>query len=139
MLINKFSMRNLVILIGLIFTITTSSQTTNYYSDFCLVAVADGSETLDGGELKKILRENFMLSHDTENSTLVIKSLITDAVLFRFYNLKFKEYFNSDSKKYKAYYAIESGDPFFISFSDEIIKIDDRKKFLVFGFMIKKW
>ena len=132
-------MKKLLSIILVLISTNIFSQTTRHYeSDYFIQFRISADESIDGGSVEDIIKTKTIIIHNTLNSTVEIKYAEQNETIFLFTNVKYSQKFTSDNETYSSYTAFKNGDPYFISFSNNIIKIDNRKKFKGLAFHLKK-
>lgn len=122
-----------------LFTLNSYSQSVKRYeSDYAIKVTIDKNESPDGGTVEDIMQANTSIVYDTSRSTIEIKLSDHNRRIYFFKNVKYSETFTNNGNKYVAYTAYEDGVPHFISFSNELIKVDNRVKYKSITFHIKK-
>ncbi len=129
-----------LIVIILQFTLGSYSQDIKRYeSDYSIKMTIDkDDESRDGGKLEDIARIPVSIIFDMANSTVEVKLSEENKRLYFFTSVKYNQTFTSKGKEYVAYTAYKDGNPYFISFSDDLIKIDNRLKYKTLAFHLKK-
>ncbi|WP_321516606.1 hypothetical protein [Marinifilum fragile] len=130
----KYTFTAILILIA----INISAQNIRRYaSDYAIKFTISEDEKRDGGAVKDIMKEEVLILHNKQNSTIEIKFVEQDLRIFFFKNVKFYQKFTEKGDVYNSYTANIDGDPYFISFGKNMIKVDNRKKYKGFAFHLK--
>lgn len=115
------------------------SQTIKHYkSDYAIVVTIDKDESHDGGTFEDAVKANFIIIHDTSKSTIEIKLSDYDKRVSLFTNVKYNQTFTNNGNKYISYTASQNGEPYFISFSKDLMKVDNRVQFKAVAYHLKK-
>lgn len=115
------------------------SQTIKHYeSDYAIVLAVDKDESPEGGTFEDAVKANISIIHDTSKSTIEIKLADYDKRISFFTNVKYSQTFTNNGNKYISYTANQDGVQYFISFSKDLVKVDNRVKFKTVGYHLKK-
>src|SRR5690606_37116415 len=115
---------------ALLFSFIGYSQTIKHYkSDYCIKVTTDISQSPDKGSVNGIRKDNVSIIHNTTNSTIEFKFTDDNKRIFFFRDVKYRETFTNNGNKYIAYSGNEKGVQYFISFGNNLIKVDNRENY----------
>ncbi|MCG8750503.1 hypothetical protein [Tenacibaculum finnmarkense] len=118
------------------FSLFGYSQTIRkFQSDYSVKVTISENESLDGGKVDGIIKKDINITYDIDNQTVELKTVAENETILFLKNVKYNQKLIDKGKKYVAYTAADqNGKPFFITFSKDMIKIDNRMRFKSMGF-----
>lgn len=135
---SKLIIRILPILLLLTFSSFSQSVIRYECSGAAKIKLSEDGST-EGGSIEDFIKSEATIIYDRTKATISITFAETDKLKFFYRNVKFHSKNLYDNEEYYSYTAdSKSGNPFFITFGDEFIKIDNRKEFIGYGFFLKK-
>ena len=134
-------MRNtklIITIISFLFSVNIHSQVKRYLSDYSMKIKIEKEVSLHSGTAEEISIENVYIIHDTIKSTVDVKYVEDDKRISFFTNVTYSESFTDKlDNQYVAYTAVRNKVPYFISFSRDIIKFDNRVTYISVAYHIK--
>jgi hypothetical protein len=106
----------------------------NFKSDYSIKITQNEDESLDAGKVDGVVKENINIIYDVDNYTVELKIIESNETILFLKNVKYSQSLIDNGKKYVAYTADKNGKPFFITFSKDMIKIDNRLRFKTMAF-----